>query len=159
MMQIPTDCGSLTPILPAHTALNFHQITTVSYGAYCTACRLLKERKAEDHLFGDKDKFVTAAYKKKLEEDQKWLAEEKIREARDAKSDALKAGHMGNFYRCTSFRATCCLHNTHVCFCLCLMRCILPKAQMQICTENSGSARCGCFARLITANAAMPLAW
>jgi len=51
-------------------------------------------------LFGDKDKFVTAAYKAKLEEDQKWLAAERIREARDAKSDALKAGHMGNFYRC-----------------------------------------------------------
>jgi len=64
------------------------------------ACRLLKERKAEDHLFGDKDRFVTAAYKKKLEEDQKWLAEEKIREARDAKQDVTKAGHMGNFYRC-----------------------------------------------------------
>ncbi|CAK0786621.1 hypothetical protein CVIRNUC_009835 [Coccomyxa viridis] len=60
---------------------------------------LLKERQAEDHLFGDKDKFVTAAYKKKLEEDQMWLAEEKIREARDAKHDVIKAGHMGNFYR------------------------------------------------------------
>ena len=43
---------------------------------------------------------MTAAYKKKLEEDQKWLAEEKIREARDAKQDVTKAGHMGNFYRC-----------------------------------------------------------
>jgi coiled-coil domain-containing protein 55 len=61
-------------------------------------------------LFGDKDKFVTAAYKKKLEEDQKWLAEEKIREARDAKNDALKAGHMGNFYRCISPRA----RTTHI---------------------------------------------
>ncbi|EIE23000.1 hypothetical protein COCSUDRAFT_66132 [Coccomyxa subellipsoidea C-169] len=60
---------------------------------------LLKERAAEDHLFGDKDKFVTAAYKKKLEEDQKWLAAERIREARDAKADVVKAGHMGNFYR------------------------------------------------------------
>ncbi|KAK9903590.1 hypothetical protein WJX75_009420 [Coccomyxa subellipsoidea] len=60
---------------------------------------LLKERAAEDHLFGDKDKFVTAAYKAKLEEDQKWLAAERIREARDAKADAVKAGHMGNFYR------------------------------------------------------------
>ena len=42
---------------------------------------------------------MTAAYKKKLEEDQMWLAEEKIREARDAKHDVIKAGHMGNFYR------------------------------------------------------------
>jgi coiled-coil domain-containing protein 55 len=45
---------------------------------------------------------VTAAYKAKLEEDQKWLAAERIREARDAKADAVKAGHMGNFYRCLS---------------------------------------------------------
>ena len=51
-------------------------------------------------MFGDKDKFVTGAYKKKLEEDQKWLAEEKIREALNAKHDVTKAGHMGNFYRC-----------------------------------------------------------
>lgn len=28
----------------------------------------MKEREKEDHLFGDKEKFVTAAYKKKLEE-------------------------------------------------------------------------------------------
>ena len=43
---------------------------------YETACvperlvfgsRLAKERSAEDHLFGDKDRFVTSAYKKKLQ--------------------------------------------------------------------------------------------
>lgn len=70
--------------------------------------RLLKERAAEDHLFGDKDKFVTAAYKKKLEEDQKWLAAERIQEARDAKADVIKAGHMGNFYRSVSCEHTSC---------------------------------------------------
>ena len=75
-------------------------ITSACVYRGAAACRLLKDRKTEDHLFGDKDKFVTAAYKKKLEEDQKWLAEEKIREARDAKQDVTKAGHMGNFYRC-----------------------------------------------------------
>ena len=47
---------------------------------------------------------MTAAYKKKLEEDQMWLAEEKIREARDAKHDVIKAGHMGNFYRWEALR-------------------------------------------------------
>ena len=30
-------------------------------------CRLAKERSAEDHLFGDKDRFVTSAYKNKLQ--------------------------------------------------------------------------------------------
>lgn len=53
----------------------------------------------EDHLFGDKEKFVTAAYKKKLQEDQQWLAEEKVREAKEAEYDVVKTGHMGNFYR------------------------------------------------------------
>jgi coiled-coil domain-containing protein 55 len=34
----------------------------------------LKERVAEDALFEDKDKFVTSAYRRKLEEDRKWAA-------------------------------------------------------------------------------------
>ncbi|KAL3160355.1 hypothetical protein ABBQ32_010689 [Trebouxia sp. C0010 RCD-2024] len=61
--------------------------------------RLAKERSAEDHLFGDKEKFVTSAYKKKLEEDKKWLAEEKVREAQEQRNDVVKKGHMGDFYR------------------------------------------------------------
>ena len=64
--------------------------------------RLLKERAAEDHLFGDKDRFVTAAYKAKLEADQKWLAEERVREAIEERNSVVKAGHMGNFYRCAT---------------------------------------------------------
>jgi len=39
---------------------------------------LLKERKVEDAEFGDKDKFVTAAYKKKLLEDKKWEYEDRL---------------------------------------------------------------------------------
>jgi coiled-coil domain-containing protein 55 len=39
--------------------------------------RLAKERAAEDHLFGDKEKFVTAAYRRKMEEDRKWKEEQK----------------------------------------------------------------------------------
>ena len=65
----------------------------------CIVCRLAKERSAEDHLFGDKEKFVTSAYRKKLEEDKKWLAQEKIREAQEQKNDVVKKGHMGDFYR------------------------------------------------------------
>ena len=42
---------------------------------------------------------MTAAYKKKLEEEKKWLAEEKVREAQEAKNDVVKKGHMGDFYR------------------------------------------------------------
>jgi len=49
--------------------------------------KLQKERSKEDHLFGDKDKFVTSAYRKKLEEQQKWLEEERMRQLREEKED------------------------------------------------------------------------
>lgn len=62
--------------------------------------RLLKERQVEDHLFGDKERFVTAAYRKKLEEDRKWQEEEKLRDEIEAAQDVRKKGHMGDFYRC-----------------------------------------------------------
>jgi len=39
--------------------------------------RLLKERQQEDHLFEGKDKFITSAYRKKLEEDKKWVEDQK----------------------------------------------------------------------------------
>jgi hypothetical protein len=32
----------------------------------------LKERQKEDHEYGDSEKFITSAYRKKLEEDKKW---------------------------------------------------------------------------------------
>lgn len=73
----------------------------------CCGCRLAKERSAEDHLFGDKEKFVTSAYKKKLEEDKKWLAEEKVREAQEQRNDVVKKGHMGDFYRFFSLHLLC----------------------------------------------------
>ena len=60
--------------------------------------RLLKEREKEDHLYGDKEKFVTAAYRKKLEEDRKWLEEEKIADAREAADDVTKKGDLSGFY-------------------------------------------------------------
>ena len=56
-----------------------HHCHCVSDLSWALPCRLAKERSAEDHLFGDKEKFVTAAYKKKLEEEKQWLAEEKVR--------------------------------------------------------------------------------
>jgi coiled-coil domain-containing protein 55 len=60
--------------------------------------RLLKERMKEDHLYGDKDKFVTASYRKKLEEDRKWLEEEKITDAKEAAEDVAKKGDLSGFY-------------------------------------------------------------
>jgi coiled-coil domain-containing protein 55 len=39
--------------------------------------KLLKERKQEDELFADTEKFVTSAYREKLEQDAKWDYEDK----------------------------------------------------------------------------------
>ncbi|KAJ0020294.1 hypothetical protein Pint_31775 [Pistacia integerrima] len=47
--------------------------------------KLTKERSKEDHLYEDKDKFVTSAYRKKLEEQKKWEAEQRLRDLRDEK--------------------------------------------------------------------------
>ncbi|XP_031504599.1 uncharacterized protein LOC116267153 [Nymphaea colorata] len=52
--------------------------------------KLLKERSKEDHLYEDKEKFVTSAYKKKLAEQAKWLEEERLRELREQKDDVTK---------------------------------------------------------------------
>lgn len=49
--------------------------------------KLAKERSKEDHLYADKDKYVTSAYKKKLAEQQKWMEEERLRELREEKED------------------------------------------------------------------------
>jgi coiled-coil domain-containing protein 55 len=64
-----------------------------------TERRLAKERKAEDHLFGDKEKFITVAYKKKLEEEKKWKDEQAQKQAEEEMNAADKKGHMGDFYR------------------------------------------------------------
>lgn len=59
--------------------------------------KLLKERQQEDVLHGDTPKFVTSAYKKKLQETAQWDAEDKLNEVIEAKTDVRGAGMMG-FY-------------------------------------------------------------
>eukprot|EP01018_Ginkgo_biloba_P029303 Gb_11152 [translate_table: standard] len=61
--------------------------------------QLAKERVKEDHLYADKEKFVTNAYKKKLAEQAKWLEEERLRELREEAQDVSKKGDMSDFYR------------------------------------------------------------
>ena len=39
--------------------------------------KIAKERSQDDHLYAAKDKFVTSAYKKKLEEQKIWMEEER----------------------------------------------------------------------------------
>ena len=61
--------------------------------------QLAKERVAEDHLYGDKERFITAAYKKKLEEDAQWKDEQKRQQDLEERNAVEKRGHMGDFYR------------------------------------------------------------
>ncbi|PKA49365.1 hypothetical protein AXF42_Ash014267 [Apostasia shenzhenica] len=60
--------------------------------------KLLKERNKDDHLYVDKEKFVTSAYKKKLAEHEKWIEEEKLRELREEKDDVTKRSDLTDFY-------------------------------------------------------------
>lgn len=61
--------------------------------------RLLKEREREDHLYGDKDKFLTTAYKQKLQEQAQWLEEENQRERREEANEVTKKKDLGDFYQ------------------------------------------------------------
>ncbi|XWS52804.1 hypothetical protein CRYUN_Cryun11dG0103500 [Craigia yunnanensis] len=60
--------------------------------------KLAKERSKEDHLYADKDKFVTSAYKKKLAEQAKWMEEERLRQLREEKEDVTKKSDLSDFY-------------------------------------------------------------
>lgn len=60
--------------------------------------KLAKERTQEDHLYADKDKFVTSAYKRKLAEQAKWMEEERLRQLREEKDDVTKKKDLTDFY-------------------------------------------------------------
>ncbi|OWZ07186.1 hypothetical protein PHMEG_00020456 [Phytophthora megakarya] len=62
--------------------------------------RLLNERKADDALFGDKEKLVSASYKRKLQEMQRWDAEDARLDAMEEHEDVTKQGEhaMAGFY-------------------------------------------------------------
>ncbi|KAL5562358.1 hypothetical protein UlMin_032105 [Ulmus minor] len=60
--------------------------------------KIAKERSKDDHLYADKDKFVTSAYKKKLAETAKWMEEERLRQLREEKDDVTKKTDLSDFY-------------------------------------------------------------
>ena len=61
--------------------------------------RLEKERAAEDHIFGTKEKFVTSAYRRKMEEEEAWKLEQERKKKEEEEHAVEKKGHMGDFYR------------------------------------------------------------
>lgn len=56
---------------------------------------LRREREKEDHLFEDKEKFVTQGYKEKLITDKRWEEKEAVRVSREV--DVTKTGSMTGF--------------------------------------------------------------
>lgn len=62
--------------------------------------RLLHERQREDAQFGDKEKLVSASYKRKLQELKRWDAEDARLDALEAAEDVAKQGEgaMAGFY-------------------------------------------------------------
>jgi len=59
--------------------------------------QLLKEQEAETAQFGETERFVTAAYKKQLQESRKWDMEDAAATEREEKTSATSAG-MHGFY-------------------------------------------------------------
>jgi coiled-coil domain-containing protein 55 len=59
--------------------------------------KLVRERQKEDELYGDTEKFMTSAYKKKLEEEKKWEYEDKLTDIVEQKTDYRSRG-MHGFY-------------------------------------------------------------
>lgn len=60
--------------------------------------KLLKERSKDDHMYEDKEKFVTSAYKQKLAERAGWLEEERLCGLREEKEDVTKKSDLTDFY-------------------------------------------------------------
>lgn len=61
--------------------------------------RAIKERKNEDHLFDDKEKFITPAYKEKMEKLEKAEEEIQRRDELDRLQDVKKQTGLSGFYR------------------------------------------------------------
>ena len=60
--------------------------------------KLVKEAEAEAHLYGDKEKFLTSAYRKKLQAREEYEAAQKAKEAKEAREDVTKRSDMSHFY-------------------------------------------------------------
>ena len=60
--------------------------------------RLEKEREAEEAVYGTTEKFVTGAYRRKLEEEEKWKLEQEKKREEDEANAVEKRGSMAGFY-------------------------------------------------------------
>ncbi|KAF7831294.1 nuclear speckle splicing regulatory protein 1-like [Senna tora] len=60
--------------------------------------KLAKERTKDDHLYSDKDKFITEAYRKKLAEREKQMELERLQELREERDDVMVKDFLLDFY-------------------------------------------------------------
>jgi len=60
--------------------------------------KMVREVEKEEHLYGNKEKFITSAYRKKLEEDRVWQEQEDRREEEERRNDVTKRSNLGAFY-------------------------------------------------------------
>lgn len=60
--------------------------------------KMHKEAEEEAHLYGDKEKFLTNAYVKKLQAREEYEAEQKRKDEKDAREDVTQRGDMHHFY-------------------------------------------------------------
>ena len=60
--------------------------------------KMVKEAEAEAHLYGDKEKFMTSAYRRKLDARQEYEAELKRKDEEDEKRDVTKRADLSGFY-------------------------------------------------------------
>ena len=60
--------------------------------------KMQKEAEAEAHLYGDKEKFMTSAYRKKIAAREDYEAELKQQEAEESRNDVTKRDGLGHFY-------------------------------------------------------------
>ena len=61
--------------------------------------QLIREQEKDAHLYGDKEKFITAAYAQKLEEDRITLDVDMAKERMELANDVTKQSDLSGFYR------------------------------------------------------------
>ncbi|KAK8791131.1 hypothetical protein WA158_005762 [Blastocystis sp. Blastoise] len=60
--------------------------------------QIQKEREEEGEEFAGKEQYITTGYKKKLQEQKKWLAEQAVKDKKDEETSAKTVGNMSDYY-------------------------------------------------------------
>ena len=99
MKDLTSDSDLPTYLHQISSDAAWHTYLPKNLTSYVNAPKVQKEREEEGDEFADKEKFVTSAYRKKMEEMQKLDEEEKKKEAMEQMLDVTKQKDMSGFYR------------------------------------------------------------